>query len=592
MIHRPGVRCRGCRTCRTRRTCPTCRTAGRRRHLRELRASGCGRLPCPLFPGARRLEEGRHRSPPLELAGLEQADRAVLAVVPRLAVHPPGAQSLDRFADQAAAGAAQVFDRQAFEDRELRPEARGELADLAAHRLRLDPDAFDLGDDLGQRHQAAECRSLGRAGTVGAVGEELDPVHHPDGQRLAALRAAAVAAAGLGGRQAHAAGAVAVEVVLALLGEELHRTAVAVAGLERPAHGEVVEVGVEDAGLAAEHRRRVGVGARRQGEAVEAGEAPVHRRVGGEAGLDGEDVLGEVAVALLDRVEARLRAEDGEPRRPDVGRHEIGAGTALEDDLEQVARVEAEDRPPVGGDVADPPEAVTETPGGLEVGGVDQVVDLARPLALLVDGRDLDLEQEAYRPAARRRQPPFDLALDLRPQAEEPGLGGYQLVAELVEPGGVGEVAGRHHRQTLAPGPQGEVLEVAVAAGGAGVLGVDVEVGVERHGGVRRAALLYRSSLQENMGFPCGFSPQIVLPNTSTSRLRPEAASGYSLDFNYCEAVREAARPPLDRASSRRPQCIACRGCVVPRGSSPTESAGRQVDEHEISEAPEIPHVD
>ena len=64
---------------------------------------------------------------------------------------------------------------------------------------------------------------------------------------------------------------------------------------------------------------------------------------------------------------------------------------------------------------------------------------------------------------------------------EEAGFGGHQLVADLGEPGGVGEVAGRHHRQALAAGPQGEVLEVAVAAGGAGVLGVDVEIGVEGH---------------------------------------------------------------------------------------------------------------
>jgi hypothetical protein len=35
-------------------------------------------------------------------------------------------------------------------------------------------------------------------------------------------------------------------------------------------------------------------------------------------------VVGEIAVTVADRVEARLRAERGKQRRPDVRRNEVG----------------------------------------------------------------------------------------------------------------------------------------------------------------------------------------------------------------------------------------------------------------------------
>ena len=53
----------------------------------------------------------------------------------------------------------------------------------------------------------------------------------------------------------------------------------------------------------------------------------------------------------------------------------------------------------------------------------------------------------------------------------------------------MGEVAGGDDADALLAGPEGQVLQVAVPAGRAGVLGVDVEVGVERHAaGLRSTA--------------------------------------------------------------------------------------------------------
>jgi hypothetical protein len=84
-------------------------------------------------------------------------------------------------------------------------------------------------------------------------------VRDADGQRLAAHRAASAAGEGLHRVEAHAAGAVAIQVVLAFLREEFDGADVAVAGLQRPAHGEEVRRAGEARRLAAELGRRMSV---------------------------------------------------------------------------------------------------------------------------------------------------------------------------------------------------------------------------------------------------------------------------------------------------------------------------------------------
>src|SRR6185312_7184413 len=154
----------------------------------------------------------------------------------------------------------------------------------------------------------------------------------------------------------------------------------------------------------------------------------------------------------------------------------------LESDLQQVAGVEPQDRPAVRRDVADRAQAFPDTARGLQAGGVEEMVDLPRPFALLVDGRDLDLQQEAHGAVARRRKLSRHLALDLRPQAEQARLGRQELGPDLLPPGRMGEVAGSHHRDPLAPRPQRKMLQIRIPACGPGVFGVNVEVSVEAHG--------------------------------------------------------------------------------------------------------------
>jgi hypothetical protein len=107
-----------------------------------------------------------------------------------------------------------------------------------------------------------------------------------------------------------------------------------------------------------------------------------------------------------------------------MGRHQIGVRDRIRARSPEVAGIEAENRAAVGCDVADAGEPCRHAIDGLEVGRVDQVMDFAGAVALLVDGRDFDLEHEPHRRAARRRQRLRHRLLDVVAQAVEAGLGG------------------------------------------------------------------------------------------------------------------------------------------------------------------------
>src|SRR5262249_36429872 len=182
-----------------------------------------------------------------------------------------------------------------------------------------------------------------------------------------------------------------------------------------------------------------------------------------------------------DRVEARLRPERGEPGSPDVRWHQVGGGSGLERDFEEIARVEPEDRPTIGGDVADTRKPLGEAVGGREVGGVDEVVDLPGAVALLVDRRYFHLEHEAHGHATGRRQRRCDRMLDVVTQAEQAGLGWDEFLLQFGAPDRVRKVSGRDHADTLACGPVSEALQIEVAAGRARIFRMDMQVGVEAH---------------------------------------------------------------------------------------------------------------
>jgi hypothetical protein len=123
-------------------------------------------------------------------------------------------------------------------------------------------------------------------------------MRNADRQRAAADRTPPAMGKSLARGKLHAAFAVTVEMVLALLGEKLDGADITVARLQGLANGEVVHRAIEGSRLAAEFSGRMGIRVGDQSVAVEHRQSPIHRRIGGKPGLDGEDVIGEVAVTL------------------------------------------------------------------------------------------------------------------------------------------------------------------------------------------------------------------------------------------------------------------------------------------------------
>jgi hypothetical protein len=116
---------------------------------------------------------------------------------------------------------------------------------------------------------------------------------------------------------------------------------------------------------------RIGIGG--EAIAVEERDPPVHCRVGGQAGFDGEDVVGEIAIAFIDGIETRLRAEGGKPRRPDMRRDEKGMRPEIIDGSENNHIAPA-----------NPPKATTAAKG--DFSGVANLALIVSP-SLDKDGR-------------------------------------------------------------------------------------------------------------------------------------------------------------------------------------------------------------
>ena len=158
-------------------------------------------------------------------------------------------------------------------------------------------------------------------------------------------------------------------------------------------------------------------------------------------------------------------------------------GSISSDDLEQVARVQAEDRAPVGADVAD---AFEPWPGASatasSVGAKTTLCTLRVGAVALVDVADLAGEHEAHLRRGRRRGTSAGTAAassGLR--RKRPSSAGSSLSRiSCSQPG-----------WAMSPVPtmctplscaQRAGARSQVLAGGAGIMGVDVEIGDELHG--------------------------------------------------------------------------------------------------------------
>ena len=424
---------------------------------------------------AHRQVQAKQRDLPAEpgdLTGGQQGDDAVLPVKARPALHLPGPQAADALRHAGAGRVGDILHRHLPQDGELRPQG---MEHLLVQRLGILPSGGDSGgggDHLRQGRQTL--KGFGTHGTkpCRTVRQGLHPVLHADGQLLPANGADAAQRRRLRRGQADAAVPVAIQVVLALLGEELHRALESLSGADGPDQLRVGEAGVQKIRLPAQLGGGMGVGVGDQGESVQGRDPPVHGRIRGEARLHRVDVAGQIPEALLHGIEAGEGAKQSEVGRPDVSGDEFRVRAGVQGQLQQVPTVQPQNGPSVGVDVADGLQPGGELVRRLQRGQQDQVVDFPGSAVALVDAADLPGDNEPGRLARGDIRQAQILA-----QGIDALSGGHQLLPQLGAPSGVGEVPGAHHSDALSPGPPVQVGEISVLTGGPGKAGVDVEVG-------------------------------------------------------------------------------------------------------------------
>ena len=342
----------------------------------------------------------------------------------------------------------------------------------------------EFTEQLGQRDQAGKWVRTRGAFAVPAVGQALDTVQNTDGHLFATDRAAPGMGPGDRRLPTDPAAAVAVDVVLAFFREEFYRALKGsrVAAVQSREKRVVAQRTVEQRRLTAKFLRRMRVRTGDQRIAVEAGDTPVHRRVRREPGLKRKDVRRQIAETRFDRVEPRHRAEQRKPRRPDMGRDQVAAFVDFQGDLEQVARVEPQNRSAVRSDIADAFEAGLQAPYRVKIRGKKQVVDFAGFAVSFIDVADLTAEQKAHLTPAGWRHLVGDRSGKLGAQTKKTRFGRDQLLLDLRQPAWVGNVAGGHHPDPLELRPFPKLLQRQIFAGRSRMVGVNVQVGDQRHG--------------------------------------------------------------------------------------------------------------
>ena len=257
---------------------------------------------------------------------VEQLDHPVISIIPREYIHLSDTHAAYALGDQGTADLRDVVFRDIKEYVELAAETRDHGLVNRIHRFGSGPDLFGLADDLGQGYHTVEVARAGGLFPLFAVGEFLHAGHDSHGHGLAAIRTQAPGGDRFPGVHPSPALPVPVIVVLALFGIELHRPGQPfVFRIGKGAVDRGIAAGsVEQGGFPAELSGRMGIGVRDQHVVVELLQPPVHERVGRKAGLDGENMLREVAVTVRYEVETSPGPQGREPGRPDVGGDEAG----------------------------------------------------------------------------------------------------------------------------------------------------------------------------------------------------------------------------------------------------------------------------
>jgi len=153
----------------------------------------------------------------------EQADHPVLAIITTLRFHLAAAHAVDSLRQPFAARSRNILQISFLQDKEFRAKPAKQPHVLLLHAGGSWTDAQRLANHLRQRNQAGVREDSCRPAARGPVRQFLHAMHHPDRDFLPTDRAqAAMCDRGLW-LPNDATGTVAIEVILALFGEELDR---------------------------------------------------------------------------------------------------------------------------------------------------------------------------------------------------------------------------------------------------------------------------------------------------------------------------------------------------------------------------------
>ena len=159
----------------------------------------------------------------------------------------------------------------------------------------------------------------------------------------------------------------------------------------------------------------------------------------------------------------------------------------LQHHLQQIFRIQTENRASVGSNVADGRELGGQGVGAFQRRHVHEIVNLADRPVLFVDGADFRLNEEerVRRVRGTNEAGNFFLHGNLLPNAVQTCIVvEHEVAAQFLTPCGMGEVPCGHDGQALDQAPGRQIADVQSAAGGAGETGMDVKVGAECfHGG-------------------------------------------------------------------------------------------------------------
>ena len=397
----------------------------------------------------------------------EQLDDSKLSVIAGVNMHFAPAHAADRFFEPGTAQPFQFFQGGVLQNAQLRAEFGQQVGMQPANPFRSGPDAEHLRQHFRQGNQADIRMPALRFDAFRTVGQLCHPVHHSNRHRPSADRAAAIVIASGLRRPANAAFAVSVKVIFPLFRKELDRAlkAIRIAVFQSIKNRRVGELGFKMVCLPGQLGWGVGIGIGNQGEAVECGKLPVHRRIGGKAGLQGKNMRGEVFETFLDPVKPGFGAKERKPGGPNMSRDQVGLGIGFQYDLEQIAGVQPQDGAAVGTDVADFFQLDLECLHRFQGGEEHHIVDLADFIEFLVDIADLAGQHKAHFSPAGRRDFRIDSGRNLRFEAEQPGLRRFQLFAHLLQPAGMGDVAAAHHLHSLQLRPFVKLLKIEILAG-------------------------------------------------------------------------------------------------------------------------------